>query len=474
MNDTAIRESARERLLDAELCEVLDAAVPGATAPPDPAPARRWLGRAALVTLGVAVAISAFALRQPGPARVAQDPQPQDEAPPGPWTTPWERWREALHACPTVDSAADLAALATGTHGLRIDGETAADSVFREALRRDGITTVVVRGPASSIPWDHFGPEVSVRAVSFLHADPKPEQLRRLRLLPELRALYLASREFGAAHARALAELPKLTTLMIGGVPHRNEMAALRASTTLRHLAFEILPAGLASPLSELAGLDQLESLSLSGAGSKLTKSMARELGAIAGLRNLDLQFVDSVEPGAAAALPADLTSISVRPRAFQADDIESLTRLRALRHLRLGGSVPETRSAWTRAIEALPLARIELPHTSPDRALWQALATKPTLRRLTISTPRELLRGQLEECAAVRTIAGLDVYLRRLPDAKALHPLRGLPELREVRIRIDVGNPTVKAPTNAEVRAFLDAASAALGDNVAVTFASF
>ncbi|MCB9876635.1 MAG: hypothetical protein H6835_03445 [Planctomycetes bacterium] len=445
MNDAMVKERARERLLSAELAEVLeiDVAAIDAVAIASRKP-HRWLA-AALVLLGIAVAGGVAWLR----AHDVHEVQQREFDPTDPW---WERGLSVMVGGDNLRSANVVAALPPESSEFTVNqylgsGPDAIDAV----LARPRVETLSwIAGTTAYDPdaWRRLLTHGELRRLCLGGPDAglSASQLRELRLLPELQQLGLVMKGIAldADVASALVELPKLRELLI--------------------LGNAVLPEGL----QRLDGLPHLDTLGLFGFGEGDANAIVRAASRVRTLRALLLEgFRSPIDPDALASLRdlrglialdlshCDLTDehLAALPDTLQAlqvsnlqgvsvTGLKQLDRMRGLRSLGVRAGLPEKlKDPLRRLVERMEVECFELGVEVPDEQLWRTLQSLPRLRRLRVhdqSIGDAMPAARRDVFEQARRCDHLEVLIfrtRELPMPDELAVLRDHPTLRRVRI---------------------------------------
>lgn len=447
MNDTMLREQAEERLLTAELADVLQAAVaPGV----DRRRSWRQLVVAALVVLGTAVTL--------GVAWLARTPDAMAQDPPFDAVTPWYEqewpfrggWVTALtHPVSVASTPAEVDEFVLTVRDE--DCSELAAALERPVLRRLSLSWRNESAAAnlSDALWQRLTAREDLEVLQLMgpFALP-PARLRELRRLPRLRSLMLdgAGVALDRATGEALAELPLLRGLFL--VSMKLTADGLRVLGALPHLEVLALshPTGdVAAWAAALPHLRSVRALVLEEQGSEpfLGAGRLKHLRDLPRLVALDVCFAD-FDDAALAALPPglELLGLSGLDRCTAAG-LGALSRLRALRTLRLRKALPdELQPAMYDAIRALPLARVDLLVGTADARFWQQMQRLPALRRVAVR-PGMAQASVFAGAAACRQLEELTVWCMRLPPPEQLAVLRDHATLRRLVFASDEHGPT-------------------------------
>ena len=437
MNDTMLWEQAEERLLTAELADVMRGE--GASAE-DRGRSWRQLAMAALVVLGTAVTL--------GVAWLARTPEAPAQEPPFDAVDPWyeHEWPFRSGWVTALVQPVPVASTPAGADEFVLTLRDAECSELAAALDRPVLKRLSLSwrndGASANVSdalWQRLVAREDLEALQF--AGPfalPPERLRELRRLPRLRYLMLdgAGVSLDRATAEALAELPRLRGLFLASMALT--AGGVRALGALPHL--EVL--GLSHPTGDVpawaAALPQLRSLRAvlleqETSESFVDASLVRRLRDLPRLVALDLCSVD-LDDAALAALPPglELLGLSGLERCSDAG-IGALAGLRALRTLRLRQDVPEAlRARLYEAIRELPIGRVDLLVGTLDAPLWRVLQQLPALRRVEVRQPVPQA-SMFAGAAACRRLEVLTVHCSRLPDPESLAALRDHATLRRL-----------------------------------------
>lgn len=451
---TAVHERARERLFAAEIAVVLEAPLRADEA----AGGRRsvvgqWL-MAAMMLLGVAVAVGVGWMSRAGLDEAQQ---------PGAFDPVFPPFEDGVIGGGAVFSVpADLEALSAlsdrGVVRLTVG-----------ASRLGGFPAV----PASAEFLAAVARLPNLRTLLLTEGGvPSPEALRELRVAPHLQTLVLAGEydvPFDAAIGAACAELVQLRQCVLSRMPMTRE--GLRALGTLPLLDVLWLENAaisdeVAAAIGELRRLRSLELMYVPDQGlaaPRLSKASLRSIAAAPRLVSLGLDGFDG-EPGSLASLPSQLQALRLTACEWAGPtELRRLAALPRLRSLVWNGSIDAERAqALAEVVRAVPLEQFGASVPLP-LLLREALTNVPKLRGLR-------LQGQDDPDALVAMLKHLTkLELLRfgcepLPAANALQPLRELAQLRRVEL---VRNSATDQATYENLAKEL---RAMLGDAVQVT----
>lgn len=423
MNESRVKERARERLFEAEVREVfgMSAAVPRRTAR-----ASAWAAAAiALLAVG---AVAAVAVSMRHDRASAQEPAPFDPMQPR-WEAWWDLWTNNVD----LTSSSQLADLDVARALSFRPRESALP--LGGVLTAPGLRTLCVWGETTATEWNRGAEARDLTRLAITQA-PRlgPEQLRELRLLPNLRELDLTQSpsRFTGACGQAVAELPRLQMLMLNEVDATADgIAALSGLAELDTLMLWSNPSK-GGPFTELVGaITGLRNLRALGLWPRAETTFAagdlHELARLPRLEVLDLGF-GKLDDDALRALPDGLVSLGLADlRPATADGVRELARRRGLRAIELHADVPEhLEAAMAHVLRTLPIERVELWTAQP--ALLTALADCATLTRMTVRSPYDADYGRFAELTSLRE---LELHHRRYPDPSQLEALRNAPNLR-------------------------------------------
>lgn len=456
MNEQRIKAQARERLQAAELAEVLRVDVAAITAAEaEPQRLRHsWLA-AAVVLFGVAVAGGVTWLRSEEAREAAQgafDPA-------NPW---WEE--EVPFSVPmvVVRSPEEVAALPASTVRITVSTPEASPGTISAALRREDLRQLLLvhgRPDLPSIPWPELTARASLRSLGFLTLPVDAQQLAQLRKLPLLRALSLSheSVRLDATVAAALAGLKTLQHLNIAydevDPAGLARLADLPALTSLVLGVPRSGPGDLTAQLAAVAHIRTLRSLFFNGDMDPMPADAVRQLRGLPDLIALQLSNFELDDDGL-AALPRTLQQLQLpKLGAITPDGIAALARLDALRSLgfHLGLSA-EHDAAVRDLVPKLPLECFECLSALPSDALWTVLEGLPLLRRVRVQIGDEEPRATFEHALACRKLEVLFVSVPKMPTPEQLAVLHDHPTLRRIVLRRY--RPSTPVPTANELAA--------------------
>ncbi len=457
MNQERQRRRAEERLLTAEIAEVLGvdtAAIEAVETAPLP---RRgaWLA-AALVCLGVVVAGGVAWLRAHDDRAAAQGAfDPAD-----PW---WEH--EARFRVPlvVVTSPEEVAALPAAEDRITVSVPAMKEATIEAVLRRAGLRQMLLVGGAPApcpIPWALLTSHGALSSVGFLAVPVDGTRLRELRTLPQLRGLTIShgSVRIDAATAAALAELTRLRHLNIAyDEVDAEALAQLAGLPELDTLVLGVAPgkpADLAAQFAAVARIGTLRALIVDGDFEPMEADALRHLRSLA--RLVALQITNfAIDDAGLAALPRTLQHLTL-PALDSAtpDGLARLTGLGSLRSLGFHHRLAEGHEAAVcMMLPKLPLACFDYPNAAPSEALWSVLAGLPLLRRLQVCVARgEDPTALFLRSLACRKLEVLFVSVPAIPSPQQLAGLREHPTLRRIVLRRYL--PEVGLPTAAELAA--------------------
>lgn len=457
MSEEQMRERARERLLSAELAELLQVevtAIEAVEVEPDRRPSK-WLA-AALLCLGVAVASGVAWLRTEHGKQAAQDP-PGAFDPADPW---WEY--EVPFRVPEVfvKSPEQVAALPATT--TRVSVDRAEDGTIAALLRRDGLRQLLLFGNSTgplAIPWADLATHDSLRSLGFKSLAVQAQQLRQLRRLPELRALTVSheSIKIDAVTASALAELKTLRHLDISydelDPEALKRLADLPALTSLVLGVARSGPGDLSAQLAAVAQIRTLRTLYFDGSFDPMPAEALRQLRGLPNLIALQLSNFQ-VDDAGLAALPRKLQHLQLPAfGTITPAGIASLAGLGSLRSLSFHYSIPEECDAAVRdLVPKMPLECFECLIGQPSDALWAVLAGLPLLRRVRVLLGDEDPSSVFEHALACHKLEVLFVSVLKMPSPEQLGCLQKHPTLR--RIVLNRYDPSTPVPTTAELAA--------------------
>ncbi|MBP8299957.1 MAG: hypothetical protein KA020_06345 [Planctomycetes bacterium] len=459
MNEAQIRERARERLLSAELAELLQvevAVIEAVELEPDRRPSK-WLA-AALLCFGVAVASGVAWLRTEPAQQAAQDPQGAFD-PAAPW---WEYEVPFRVPMVVVNSLEQIAALPTTTARITVGMQGAQEGAIGAVLRRDGLQQLLLVGPntaALPIPWADLATHDSLRSLGFIAVAVQAEQLRQLARLPELRALTVShqSIKIDAVTASALAQVKTLRQLNISydevDPEALKRLADLPALTSLVLGVAQSGPGDLTAQLAAVAQIRTLRTLYFDGSFDPMPADALRQLRGLPNLIALQLANF-KVDDAGLAALPRQLQHLQLPALgAITPAGIASLAGLGSLRSLSFHYSIPEECDAAVRdLVPKLPLECFECLIGQPSDSLWSVLAGLPLLRRVRVLLGDEDPSSVFEHALACRKLEVLFVSVPKMPSPEQLRCLGEHPTLR--RIVFNRYLPSTPVPTAAELAA--------------------
>jgi len=465
MSEQQVKERARERLLAAELAEVLQVDAAAITAGESEPPRRQhgWLA-AALVLLGVAVAAGVAWLRTEEAREAAQgafDPA-------NPW---WED--EVPFSVPmvVVRSPEEVQALPASTVRITVSTPEASPGTISAALRREDLRQLLLvhgRPETPSIPWPEITARASLRSLGFLTLIVDAQQLAQLRQLPLLRALTLShgSVEIDAKIGAALAGLKTLQHLNIAYDEVDPEglarLAELPALTSLVLGVAQSGPGDLTAQLAAVAKIRTLRSLFFNGDMNPMPADAVRQLRSLPDLIALQLSNFDLDDDGL-AALPRTLQQLQLpKLGAITPTGIAGLAELGSLRSLgfHLGLSA-EHDAAVRDLVPKLPLECFECLSALPSDALWTVIEGLPLLRRVRVQIGDEDPRATFEHALACRKLEVLFVSVPQMPTPEQLGLLREHATLRRIVLRRY--RPMTPVPTEAELNALRASVHAAV-----------
>jgi hypothetical protein len=460
MNGGRGRERALERLLSAELAEVLaiDAAAIEA-AEDEPQRPRGWWLAVAVALLGVAVAGGVAWLQADDERRAAQAPfDPAD-----PW---WQDGGSFRVPRAIVRSPEDVATLPPAIAEVTVPTGEATPGTLEAVLRRDLLRQLVLvagdgKAKVLQVPW------------------------RDLARHDALHTLWISATRFDATGLATLRDLPELRTLVLSQGSIRLDATTadvLLALTRLRHLDIAYADMEVES-LARLAGLPELDTLVLGLSTKRVPSDLTEQLAAVARIRSLRALFCEGgFHPMPAAALrqlqsmerlvvlhltnfAIDDEWIAALPRSLQhvtlpklegvtARGLATLAELGSLRSLALHVRVADEQAAALHTLlPKLPLECFEYLNDMPDEALWSVLVGLPKLRRVCVKIGEsENLTALFERALACRKLEVLFVSVPKMPSPEQLTLLRDHPTLR--RVMLCRYGPYTPLPTDAELQA--------------------
>jgi len=470
MNDNVIKLSARERMLDAELGEVLSI--------PEASNARHTTGSSitrlaswrwsrvaiCLVAIGAVTAVNWLndASRQ-----TAQSPTFDAVA------GPWRAWHSLQFQSRTITNTEQLQTERSRAITL---GAGATTELFAAVLRQPQLEHLTISRDLQDVPWEVFDRHANVQALSLFGRKLQSEQIRSLRALPNLTRLGISFRgaQLDQAAGRAIAELPKLRMLCVSGSATPAGIMELTNLPDLDTLAVSVPTTFHMDVVHSINKLPSLRALHLTELyGIKMEPSW---LNALAKMPKLEVLNLDDATIGDAGigALPPNLVALQLPTLSdVTPAGLAGLARLKQLKRLGFSRSLP-TKLAAARAelAKTCDLERLDCNYEWPDRKLWDALPHAASLRRLTVCRmgDEELTAEAMAPCKRITQLTEVDVRLTQVPQPQALQPLRELPNLRTVRICVDVGRPGVVAPTPAQITAL----ERALGADIQTVFVPY
>ncbi|MFO1032423.1 MAG: hypothetical protein U1F60_15180 [Planctomycetota bacterium] len=418
---TAVHERARERLFAAEIAAVLDAPL----RVDESAGGRRsvvgqWL-MAAMMLLGVAVAVGVGWLSRGG-LDEAQQPGGFDPV------------------FPAVDD------VLWGDDGLfSVTADLEALSVLPErGVRRLAVGASRSGGGPASVEF-----LAAVARIQDLHTlllspggVPSPEAIRELRAAPHLQTLALSGEHdvpFDAAIAGACAELVQLRRCVLSRLPMTREgLQALGTLPLLDRLWIDGVPISeeVAAAIGALRQLRSLDLICMPGQRRQepLTASMLRSITAAPRLVDLGLSgFLG--EPGALSALSPRLQAVRLTACDWAgAGDLRDLAALPGLRSLAWNAPIDaERETALAEVVGKVPLEQFEASVPVSPRLL-EVLAGAPRLRglRLQVGSDPGALVAVLPR---LRRLELLRLACEPAPAANSLQPLQALANLRRVEL---------------------------------------
>ncbi|MCA8977129.1 MAG: hypothetical protein KDC98_20570 [Planctomycetes bacterium] len=449
------KEAARERLLSAELAQVLNAA---AFAGPDTNPWRaRWIA-AAVVLFGAFVTVSVAWLRADDATTAAQEPVAFD--PVFPWYEQEFPW---VMAMPIVTELDDLAELPPEVDRLSVSVDD--QELLLAVIRRGGIRALqlytkvepVRLGPAV---WQALGGMNDLEALATPRLRASAAEIRELRRLPNLRTLVLAAGdiELDAEIGGVLAELSKLRAIVTSGLRlHPEGIAALANLPDLDVLYFDSSPLDDAA-FDAITKLRGLRSLLLFGAfqqdrsSPRLTAAQMRKLAGMPRLAALSLTHFE-LDDEVLRQLPRTLQSLSLTGvQGVTAAGLRAVGAMQQLRSLRVGEDALPLQDELMQVIAALPLERFTWAGRNMPATLWSALQQRPRLRGLCFGRSKDLA-ATMSDCAKVTALELLEIGLEHAPNAEQLAPLVGHAALRRLVI---LGPAEITPKRLAELRARL------------------
>ncbi|HEX6812458.1 MAG TPA: hypothetical protein VF384_12595 [Planctomycetota bacterium] len=429
MNDDAIREQAMERLLTAELAEVVANERPRALATWRPL-------YAALLLLGVFVAA--------GVAWLANDDRAALQEPKFDAVDPWyERewpWRGLFSKMLKPGRAAEApAGVDEFVVTLReADSSDLAEVLDRPAVRKLALTWRNDQAAPDVDPelWQRIARRPELEVLQLAGLAMPPGRLRELRLAPALRYVMLieGTSPLGDRAAQALAELPRLRAIALGAAEVDAEgLAALAGVPDLEFLLLSPRRADVRALFDTLRKLRNLRALAFE-CSATVDATALEPLSAMKHLRALDLSHV-KLDDQALAALPPQLELLALPSLdGCTPEGLTTLRRLTSLRTLRLRSALsPPMRSVLAAVLGDLALERFDSLTSTPDAATWKALQALPKLRWLTFRRQGGTFEDVVAGCRACEHLEVLTLYEKSPPTPEQLAPLRDHPTLRRI-----------------------------------------
>lgn len=272
---------------------------------------------------------------------------------------------------------------------------------------------------------------------------PSPEALRELRVAPQLQTLALAGNDevpFDAGIGSACAELVQLRQCVMARLPMTRE-GLLALGTLPRLETLWIDHAAISDEAAVAIGtLRQLRSLELMYVPDQgrqaplLTDSILRSIAAAPRLVDLGLMGFDG-EPGMLSSLSPRLQALRLTACGWVGpSELRRLTALPGLRSLAWNGPLDEERvAALVDVVGKVPLEQFAASVPVPPRLL-ETLASVPRLRGLRLQGPNDpdALIAVLPRMAKLEL---LRIGCVPVPEAESLQPLRKMRNLRRVEL---------------------------------------
>lgn len=442
MSKQQIKERAQQRLLAAELAEVLQVDVAKIEAADNVSEPRhkQWLA-AAFLCLGVAVASGVAWMRTEDVHQAVQGAfDPVD-----PWWAAEPPFRVPMVVVTSPEQVAELPAT---TQRITVDTQKAEDGTIDSVLRRDGLRQLLLVGSKPAplpIPWAELAACDSLRSLGFVAMPVQAQQLRQLRQLPELRALSLANEsiKIDRAAVAALSELQALRHLDLSyDEVDPAAIARLAELPALTSLLLGTARSGPGDVTAQLASVAQIRTLRALFFAGDFEPMPAEALQTLRGLPNLiALQLTNcSLDDDGLAALPRTLQHLQLPALdPITPTGIASLVELGALRSLGFHIGIPkEHDAAVCELVQKLPIECFECLSFAPSERLWSVLSGLPLLRRLRVQIGDEDPRAMCAHVLACPKLEVLFVSVPNMPSPEQLGVLRKHATLRRIVLRRD------------------------------------
>jgi hypothetical protein len=451
MNDDDARAAAEERLLTAELHQVL--ARPSGQE--QQVPLRLRWPAAVIALLGALTVLGVAVLRGPA-ASPAQQPEFDVLHPAFERETPIPRERVFVG---NLDELAALPADAGAVALQPANAELLAATASRRPLRWLGVFAPPDAPPTTLQP---LATADELESLS-LGVPLAARELRELRKLPRLQrlTLHLPAPRLDGETGRDLTEAVGLRCVaLIGHAPTPEGIAALATLPLLDTLLVlpglqEQVPQPWLAELPRLRGLRALvlENVPLPGDfGDILTR--------LPELRLLSLTLVPCNDV-LLAAVPAGLQRLTLSDfGTVSPAGILGLRRCSNLRALGLRGGWPgRLHDALCQLVRQLPLERFDSVVQSPTDSLWSALQSRPHLRHLRVTQNMASADATIAGASGCAQLRELELVVPQLPDAQSLQPLRTLRNLRRLELDLPVRHrATLQAEQVEALRRAVDA----------------
>lgn len=232
----------------------------------------------------------------------------------------------------------------------------------------------------------------------------------------------------------AVSAMPKLRVLRLGQTKIGDTgLERLRALREVRELDLYYAEYITEDGLAHLRGWKQLEKLNLRG--TRVTSKVFAHLGALTGLRSLDVAFTQVDDEGFEELLKlGELNHLALGGNRLAGSCLAVLKSLPALTSLDAGGTQRVDSGLWGLALNEQNLARI-----AGLKGLRRLSLAAATINDRGIDKPGhpEAERADLRDLSALKALPSLEhLDLSRQPvTAESIRSLRGMPALKELRL---------------------------------------